>query len=91
MNWLRRKIRAWLNADLHLEKSSIQDDQSPRLHKGLRIIVCPASGGTIIEAQPFDHMSPNFTQSTPAMYVIHSDQDLAKEISKIITIQGLKG
>lgn len=89
MNWLRRKIRAWLDAD-YLEKESIQKYQSLQLHKGLRIVICPALGGTIVEAQPFDHMSSNFTQSTPTMYIIHRDQDLAKEITKIITIQGLK-
>ena len=82
----------WLNADAEaIERSSIREDQSMRLHKGLRIVVCPASGGTVIEAQPFDHISPNINQSVPSMYIIHSDQDLAKEISKIITIQGLKG
>lgn len=55
--------------------------------KGIRFQIYKAHGGTIIETHFYDR---NKDRSYNGLYVVTDDQDLGKEIGKIITIETIK-
>ena len=86
----KQRLRDWLNDDA--EQKVCQDiyvDDSPSIDsdKGIRFSVYKASGGTIIETRFYDRQKDRQMNS---LHVITDDQDIGKEIGKIITMETLK-
>jgi hypothetical protein len=59
--------------------------QSEELGRGMNIRIVPANGGTIISIRD----ESSFSGSSD-LYVVGQDQDIAAELSKIITLHYLK-
>lgn len=68
------------------EQPSI-DDMDRLNSNPLRIDVHHANGGMVIETRLYDRVKDRTHSS---LYVIHDSQDLGEELSKIITISGLR-
>jgi len=86
----KQRLRDWLNDDA--EQKVCQDiyvDDSPSIDsdRGIRFNVYKASGGTIIETRFYDRQKDRQMNS---LHVITDDQDIGKEIGKIITMETLK-
>ena len=56
-------------------------------NKAIRFTVSKAQGGVVIETSFYDRVKD---RSNQGLYVIRDDQDLGKEIGKIITMETLK-
>jgi len=55
--------------------------------KGIRFQVYKANGGMVVETNTYDrHKDRHHT----SLYIVTDDQDLGKELSKIITMETLK-
>ena len=55
--------------------------------KAIRFTVSKAQGGVVVETSFYDRLKD---RSNQGLYVIRDDQDLGKEIGKIITMETLK-
>jgi hypothetical protein len=91
MNWLKRKLRNWLDENeagkvigsqlLIKERDSIESDPV------LNFKVYSAVGGKIVEFRQYDRQRDrNFNQT----YIITNDQDFGERIAKIATMENLK-
>jgi hypothetical protein len=98
MNWLKLKLRNWVNSaqDIYSAEpmkmataGSISIGRGPSLDsdKGIRFQVYKANGGMVVETSTYDRHKD---RSYNGLYIITDDQDLGKEISKIITMETLK-
>jgi hypothetical protein len=98
MNWLKLKLRNWANSaqDIYecepinmVTSNPIGIGRGPSLDsdKGIRFQVYKATGGTVIETSFYDRHKDRHNNS---LHVITDDQDLGKEIGKIITMETLK-
>jgi hypothetical protein len=56
-------------------------------NKGIRFQVYKATGGMVVETSMYDQHRDRHTNG---LYIITDDQDLGKEIAKIITMETLK-
>lgn len=90
-NWLRRKIRNFLNDD-GSEKSpdrptlvAREDDFGNS--KNLNLNIYYATGGVVIKSYKYDNKTD---RSYNSLYIIREDQELAHELSRIITVESLK-
>jgi hypothetical protein len=87
MKWIKQKLRNWINDDSVLSVS-LDDYHTDRIDAhGFRLKVYKANGGTIIETSSYNIRKDHINSG---LYVILDTQDLGTEISKIITIEGLK-
>jgi hypothetical protein len=58
--------------------------------KGIYFKVYNASGGTVIETTPMNDDHDDYDRNRVSLYVIHESQDLATELSHIITLTSLR-
>jgi hypothetical protein len=88
---LKNLILKWADAIYQKENSveSIGVDRAPRIdsERGINFTVYKASGGTVIETRFYDEVKD---RNRRGLYVINDEQDMGKEIGKIITIESLK-
>ncbi len=92
MKWLKKIIVRWAmsdDSDRPEKISSTLAVQNKSIDSyGFNLRVYKASGGTVIETSAYDrHKDRHHT----GLYVITDDKDLGAEISKIITMENLKG
>lgn len=82
-DWLynNEECEAVVCEDMSLGQRSIDSD------RGINFKVFKASGGTIIETSFYDRQKDRHHNS---LHVITDDQDIGKEIGKIITMETLK-
>jgi hypothetical protein len=95
MNWLKKKVYHWINSAYN-DEVAVCDSLSIRhstvtstldSDRNIRFNVYKASGGTIIETSFYDRHKDRHNTS---LHVITDDQDIGKEIGKIITMETLK-
>jgi len=87
MNWLKRKLRTWVNNEDILAVTSREDDSHNLDSRGFRLQVWKASGGIVIETSGYDERKDRHLHG---LHVITEDKDLGNEIGKIITYESLK-
>jgi hypothetical protein len=89
MNWLKRKLRNWVNSDECMKAQAISSGNSPRQIEstGFNLRVYKASGGTVIETSIYDRHKDRHHNG---LYVITDDKDLGQELNKIITMENLR-
>lgn len=100
MNWLKLKLRNWANSAQDITESeyvsmkmatqnSIGIGRGPSLDsdKGIRFQVYKANGGMVVETSMYDRHKDRHHNS---LHIITDEQDLGKEIAKIITMESLK-
>jgi len=86
-NWVRR----WLTED-----EAINDIKPSRLVESadfdstqpLRLTIHRAAGGMVIETRTYDRVKDRQNQN---LHIVTHDQDLAESLSKIITMESLRG
>jgi hypothetical protein len=89
---LRQRLRDWLIRDDMPCEAVISASRSIQMNtldsdRGIRFNVYKATGGTVIETSFYDRHKDRHNSS---LHVITDDQDLGKEIGKIITMETLK-
>ena len=89
-NWLRRKIRNFLNDDAPdrppLATVVAREDDFGS-SKNLNLNIYYATGGVVIKSYKYDNKTD---RSHNSLYIIREDQELAHELSRIITVESLK-
>lgn len=91
MKWLKRRLYNWLNSDdgsvptpkLAVSRSNDFDSDS-----GLSMRLFKAHGGRIISFQHYDRKTD---RSYNSVYIITDEQDFERELSKIITMESMRG
>ena len=93
MNRLRRWIKNWLTKDDY-EQSAIKStivgakyDVDDVNSDGIKFTVTPANGGILISAHSYNNQKGEHNNN---LYVIHQNDDVAENITKIITLELLK-
>jgi hypothetical protein len=100
MNWLKLKLRSWINSAQDISENeyvsmkmasanSISIGRGPSLDsdKGIRFQVYKANGGMVVETSMYDRHKDRHHNS---LHIINDEQDLGKELAKIITMETLK-
>lgn len=88
-NWLRRKLRNFLNddADCIAQPVRTRDSDSIESDNAFNLQIMSASGGTVIRAHKYDRRTDR-THNT--LYIVRSEDDMAEQISRIIMTESLK-
>ena len=90
MNWLKRKIRRWLDSE---QDCLVVSSRPSRLEdgidsdRGIRFIAYKAAGGMVVETNFYDRVKD---RSHKTLHIITDDKDLGYEIGRIITMESLK-
>ena len=98
MRWIKRHLWNWLSRDddvecvssklsrntiVTRERDSHELDGEP-----LRFNIFRANGGTVVQTHVYDRQKDrNFQQ----LHIVGHDQDLGESLSKIITMESLRG
>ena len=94
MNWLQRKMHNFI-----FPQDDVETSKSPRrgiaisADEGLgtepmRLSIYRANGGTVVETRTYDRQKDrNQTQ----LHIVGHDEDLGESLSKIITMESLRG
>lgn len=95
MRSLRQRIRNWLNSDEHEIVSSKQHrntlvarDSHELDGEPLRFNIFRANGGTVVQTHIYDRQKDRSFQQ---LHIVGHDQDLGESLSKIITMESLRG
>ena len=99
MNWLKRRLRNWVNdvneAEQVMKMSSkhrglaISTDSDNSLNsEPLRLSIYRANGGTIVETRVYDRQKD---RSANQLHIVSHDDDLGRSLAKIITMESLRG
>ena len=96
MNWLKKKIRNWLNDsgdalcrgnEAKISTDGIASGGSLNSDATLNFTVYNAIGGKVVEFRRYDRIKD---RSDNSMYVIGKDEDFGEKISKIATLEVMK-
>ena len=97
MSWLKKKLYHWINSAYNDEavicegpgigRSMSMVTSTLDSDRNIRFNVYKATGGTIIETSFYDRLKDRHNTS---LHIITDDQDIGKEIGKIITMETLK-
>ena len=89
MNWLKRKIRNWLNEeDIQLSRVEVVErDRNSPSQNGMNFCLYKAVGGRILESRTYNQKTDR-TEGT--LYMIHEDQDFAKQVAQAIMLEQMK-
>ncbi|NDG32957.1 hypothetical protein EB118_23180 [bacterium] len=83
----KRWIRNWINEGQdtigRIEESSELNTEGP-----MRITIHKAAGGLIVETRSYDNLKD---RSHQRLHIVTHDQDLAQSLTKIITMESLRG
>lgn len=95
--WFKKKVAQAMceekvQEDVNYYKSgltvaSLSKSNSMDFEKAIRFTVSKANGGMVIETNFYDR---HRDRSQSGLYIVRDDQDLGKEIGKIITMESLK-
>jgi hypothetical protein len=90
MNWLRRKLRRWLNEEdeIKLARATvIERDHDRPSQNGMNFCLYRAVGGHILESRAYN---PKTDRTDGTLYMIHEDQDFAKQVAQAIMLEQMK-
>jgi hypothetical protein len=95
MNWLKKRLRVWAFSQDENEKKTSrglvvsQDISGESLSSDpLRLSIYRANGGIVVETRTYDRQKDrNQTQ----LHIVGHDEDLGRSLSKIITMESLRG
>jgi hypothetical protein len=89
MNWLRRKLRHWLNEeDIQLAKASaVERDRDRPSQNGMNFFLYKAVGGHILESRIYNRRTDS---NEGTLYMIHEDDDFAKQVAQAIMLEQMK-
>jgi hypothetical protein len=96
MNWLKLKLRDWVNSAQDQRETIYATKASNHLisrsdidsEEGLSITVRSAIGGRIVT---FRHYDRKTDRSNHKLYIVPEDQDFERELGKMITMESMRG
>jgi hypothetical protein len=99
MRWLKQRLRDWLNSEdgpeeLYVSskrgRNSIVSARDSHELDGepLRFNVFRANGGTVVQTHMYDRQKDRSFQQ---LHIVGHDQDLGESLSKIVTMESLRG
>jgi hypothetical protein len=96
MRWLRIKIRRWL--DNHEDMDEVFVNSTKRATRArdsheldgepIRFNIFRANGGTVVQTHMYDRQKDRSFQQ---LHIVGHDQDLGESLSKILTMESLRG
>ncbi len=88
MNWLRKAVRNWLSQDrpVHAMKETVVASRDIN-QQGMSFNLYRAVGGHILESRTYNHKTDR-TEGT--LYMIHEDDDFAKQVAQAIMLEQMK-
>lgn len=92
MTNFKQRLRNWLfdegrNEAISMKSAISVDHSSIDSDRGIRLAAYKAQGGMVVETNFYDRIKD---RSHRTLHIITDDQDLGKEIGKIITMETLK-
>jgi len=94
MNWLKRRLRIWAfseSPDVQMTSNKlakISPDGETLGSEPMRLSIYRANGGTIVETRVYDRQKE---RSQLQLHIVGNDEDLGRSLSKIITMETLRG
>ena len=92
MRWLKRRLRNWINSDdvetLSMNKLVSTRDRHELEGEPLRFNIFRANGGTVVQTYVYDRQRD---RSNTQLHIVGHDQDLGESLSKIVTMESLRG
>ena len=92
MNWLKNRLRRWVNSDNYAmtisSSKSLAVESESLSTEPMRLSIYRANGGTVVETRIYDRQKD---RSQNQLHIIGHDQDLGQSLSKIITMESLRG
>jgi len=91
MNWLKRRLRNWVNnteSEVVLRGNDIVSSGETLSTEPLRLSIYRANGGTIVETRFYDRQKD---RSQNQLHIVDNDEDLGRSLAKIITMEALRG
>jgi hypothetical protein len=90
MNWLRRKLRRWLDEEDEIKMSRatvVERDRSAPAQNGMNFCLYQAVGGHILESRNYN---PKTDRTEGTLYMIHDDEDFARQVAHAIMLEQMK-
>ena len=88
MNWLRRIIRNWLEQEEpEMIRETVVSNRDHLRHEGLNFALHRAVGGHIFESRKYNEKTDRHENT---LYMIHEDQDFAKQVAQAIMLEQMK-
>ena len=99
MRWLRIKIRRWLNDHESIDEAFVNSkrgrnsivsarDSHELDGEPIRFNIFRANGGTVVQTHMYDRQKDRSFQQ---LHIVGHDQDLGESLSKIVTMESLRG
>ena len=99
MRWLRIKIRRWLNDHESMDEAFVNSkrgrntivaarDSHELDGEPIRFNIFRANGGTVVQTHMYDRQKDRSFQQ---LHIVRNDQDLGESLSKIVTMESLRG
>lgn len=97
MRWLRIKIRRWLDRHESIDDAFVNSTR-PSITRArdsheldgepIRFNIFRANGGTVVQTHMYDRQKDRSFQQ---LHIVGHDQDLGESLSKILTMESLRG
>jgi hypothetical protein len=90
MNWLQRIIRNWINQEDEIKMSRatvVERDRSAPAQNGMNFCLYQAVGGHILESRNYN---PKTDRTEGTLYMIHDDEDFARQVAHAIMLEQMK-
>lgn len=89
MNWVKRKIRNWLMSEQPViaQRETIVSSRDTPMQNGMNFCLYKAVGGHILESRVYNKKTDS---NEGTLYMIHEDQEFAKQVAQAIMLESLK-
>lgn len=97
MNWVKQRLRNWINNDRDLYSNSkpimesskaVSIDDHGLRSQPFKLKIYNANGGIIVETSKYDIIKD---RNINGLHIITHDQELSDSLAKIITMESLRG
>ena len=87
MNWIRRIIRNWLQQEEPIKLETVIAARDSINQQGMNFSLYRAVGGHILESRTYNSKTDRHEGT---LYMIHEDQDFAKQVAQAIMLEQMK-
>jgi hypothetical protein len=96
MNWLKRRLRNWVNntedemvSNRKVNRGlTVSADSEGLNSEPLRLSIYRANGGIVVETRQYDRQKD---RNQNQLHIVSHDDDLGQSIAKIIMLESLRG
>ena len=88
MNWLRRAVRNWLNQEEPIQlRETVVASRDTVNQQGMNFSLYRAVGGHVLECRVYNAKTDRHDGT---LYMIHDDEDFAKQVAQAIMLEQMK-